>query len=195
MPLPDDYRSLLNVLATACSSYQQTTGGALAVLVGGAAAAIYTDGLFMSGDFDFVAASDDHLKAALLAAGFVEETRQGRLSGGFYHPSYPEYGVEQVSGPLFDGRSDPDRLVLIRAHAAGEIALPAVEDLIADRLAQHEVRGSHTDHSRLEQAKAMFRLAPKLDISYLKRRIEQEQGDFDLLGPIMDSHHDDPDVS
>ena len=97
----------------------------------------------------------------------MEEDRQGHLTGGFYQPDYPEYGIEQVAGPLFDGRSDCDRLVLISTPSADEIALPAIEDLIADRLAQHEVRGSHTAHSRLEQARAVFKLARKLDIPYL----------------------------
>ena len=194
MPLPDDYIAVLDALATACEHYRRATNGGRAVLVGGAAAAIYTDGLFMSGDFDFVAAEDEALKAALLASGFLEEDRRGRLAGGFYHPAYPEYGVEQVTGPLFDGRSDRDRLVLIRTSASGEIALPAIEDLIADRLAQHETRGSHTDYSRLEQARTMFRLAQKLDISYLTQRVEQEGGDLSLLGSLSDLQRHDPDV-
>jgi hypothetical protein len=186
MPLPDDYIAVLDALAGACEHYRQITGGSRAVLVGGAAAAIYTDGLFISGDFDFVAARDEALKAALLRAGFVAEDRQGHLTRGFYHPDYPEYGVEQVSGSLFEGRSDRDRLVLVSTSSAGEIALPAIEDLIADRLAQHEARGSQGDHSRLEQARAMLRLAPKLDVPYLRRRVEQEGANLSLLGPLTD---------
>lgn len=194
MPLPDDYRALLDILAAACSKYSQATSGGLAVLVGGAAAAIYTDGLFMSGDFDFVAADDAALRMAMLQAGLLAENRPGYLSRGFYHPAYPEYGVEQVTGPLFDGRADRERLVLITTAQSGEIALPAIEDLIADRLAQHEARGSLTDHSRLEQAKAMFRLAESLDILYLRKRVEQEGGDLSLLCPDVSENHE-PDVS
>ena len=56
MSLPDDYIAALERLAFAFTSYRQRTGGT-AVLVGGAATAIYTAGQFPSADFDIVAAA------------------------------------------------------------------------------------------------------------------------------------------
>ena len=40
----------------------------------------------------------------------------------------------------------------------------------------------------------MFRLAQKLDISYLTQRVEQEGGDLSLLGSLSDLQRHDPDV-
>jgi hypothetical protein len=60
------------------------------------------------------------------------------------------------------------------------IVLPAVEDLIADRLGQHEV--SQGDDAMLEQAKALFTMAKDLDATYLKRRISEEGGNPGLIG-------------
>ena len=63
----------------------------------------------MSGDLDLYTPSDAALETALRQSGFVLEERCGRLAGGFYHPDFPEYGVEAVSGQLFDGRADKSR--------------------------------------------------------------------------------------
>jgi hypothetical protein len=60
------------------------------------------------------------------------------------------------------------------------ITVAAVEDLIADRLAQHAI-ASPTDQSRLLQAIAMFRMAPEVDWPYLERRAREEGGDPALL--------------
>jgi len=178
MPLPDDYIELLDVLAKAFAIYEAKTG-IWPVLVGGAAAAIQTDGAFMSGDFDVIAGSDDAFDAALKSVGFKVDERLGRLEGGYYHPNFLRYGVEQVSGPLFDGRSDHDRLVRLVAKD-GSIVLPSIEDLIADRLGQYAV-ASVSDDSRLLQAKAMLRMAKEIDRHYLARRIVEEGGDPALL--------------
>jgi len=177
MPLPQDFEDALSTLAAACKAYRDATG-ALAVLVGGAVAAIYTAGQFMSGDFDIVAADDAQFEAAMLAAGFVREHRQGHLLIGYYHPDHPRYGFQQVSGRLFDGAADPARIVLIAVPPDGaDIAAPSYEDMIADRLAQAAV-ASPTDRSRLLQARALFRLAPALDMDYLRRRVIEEGGDL-----------------
>ena len=135
MPLPVDYVELLEVLAAAFSLYTKKSG-ATAVLVGGAATAIVTAGSFMSGDFDVVASDDDAFHDAMLATGFVPEDRVGHLSRGFYNPDFPAYGVELVSGPLFDGRADSQKLIRMTLRT-GELVLPSIEDLVADRLAQH----------------------------------------------------------
>lgn len=181
MPLPDDYLAALERLAFAFTSYRERTGGT-AVLVGGAAAAIYTAGQFPSADFDVVAAGNREFEAAMAEHGFQREDRAGHLLIGFYHPDHPGYGFQQVSGALFDGRSDQTRLFRVAVTAPGEITLPPIEDMIADRLGQHAV-ASPTDTSRLQQAQALFLLAETLDKDYMLNRIVAEGGDPALLGP------------
>lgn len=81
MALPEDFIQALRKLAEACGTYRRSTGSR-AILVGGAAAAIYTAGQFMSGDFDLVASDDAGLDAAMISAGFVREDRAGQLLVG-----------------------------------------------------------------------------------------------------------------
>lgn len=72
---------------------------------------------------------------------------------------------------------------MTECHAKDDaILLPAIEDMIADRLAQHSA-GNAFDTSGLEQARALFRLADGLDIAYLSKRIRDEGGDLGLLEP------------
>lgn len=180
MPLPDGYIAALALLGRVFRAYQARTGHS-AVLVGGAATAIYTAGMFPSGDFDVVAGSTSAFDEVMFEHGFVREDRAGHLLVGFYHPDHPGYGFQQVTGPLFDGRSDRGRLVRFAVTADSAVVLPAVEDLIADRLGQHAV-ASKTDDSRLRQARELFNLADDLDRAYLLRRIRDEGGDPALLG-------------
>lgn len=105
----------------------------------------------------------------------------GRLLGGWYHPDFPAYGVEQVTGPLFDGLADQSRLLRLTVREGAAITLPAIEDLIADRLGQQAVAGA-SDTAMLEQARLMFTLAKELDCTYLARRIVEEGGDPSLIG-------------
>ncbi len=161
----------------------RTPRGSTPVLVGGAAVVILTAGTFFSGDFDFVHSDDQALSRALLDRGFVEERRPGMLRVGWYHPGHPGFGFQQVSGPLFDGRSDPARHLTLGLPGGGEVRLPAVEDLIADRLGQQAV-ASPTDRSRLDQARVMLALAEGVDPVYLRRRVLEESGDPELLGGI-----------
>jgi hypothetical protein len=85
-----------------------------------------------------------------------------------------------VSGDLFDGLADRGRLVHLSVTPHGHITLPAIEDLIADRLGQHAIAGP-TDDSRLRQAGSLFRLGQAIDLEYLQRRIAEEGGDLALL--------------
>jgi hypothetical protein len=179
MALPEGYLTVLERLGRVFGAYHQHTGDR-AVLVGGAATVIYTAGTFLSADFDIVASASDAFDVALIAEGFRREERTGHLMVGFYHPDHPEYGFQQVSGQLFDGRSDRDRLVILPTSGGGAITLPSIEDLIADRLGRHAI-ASKTDDSRLQQAVWLFRLADQIDRDYLLKRIMEEGGDPDLL--------------
>lgn len=180
MTLPDDFWDALDLLGEACKLYHQRTGST-AVLVGGAAAAVLTDGEFMSADFDVVAVRDREFEAILLTLGFRPEDRAGYLLVGYYHPSHPRYGFQLVSGQLFDGKADFNKLLKLQITSRSEVILPSVEDMIADRLGQHAV-ASASDTSRLEQAKALFALAQDVEPSYLTQRIREEGGDPALIG-------------
>ena len=178
--LPASFVAALSTLARACEAYREATGNH-AVLVGGAATAIYTAGDFMSGDFDIVAADDVALDGAMRREGFLPEDRAGFLHIGYYHPDHPEYGFQPVSGRLFDGLADLARIAVIIVGRDGPgIALPSVEDMIADRLGQAMV-SSPGDPSRLMQARQLYRLAALLDMAYLERRVREEGGDLDVL--------------
>lgn len=179
MAFPTDYVSLLERLAEAFTRYEAETGIA-PMLVGGAATAILTAGAFMSGDFDIVAGNDEAFARAMEAAGFQIDARTGKLLGGFYHPAFPEYGVELVSGPAFDGRADWTRVLKPVFRGYNSLTLPAFEDLIADRLGQHAVAGPGDD-SRLLQAQLLLAMAKSVDMDYLERRVMEEGGDLDLL--------------
>jgi len=179
MSLPDDYLAVLEHLGRACAAYKRATS-IDPILVGGAATALQTSGAFMSADFDIVAAEDETFAESMTAAGFVAEGGVGHLAGGFYHPDHPHYTVEQVSGSLFDGLSDHTRLIRLVIEEGVEIVIPAVEDLIADRLGQHAI-ASRGDASRLLQAKALFIMGGDLDRRYLHRRIIEEGGDPALI--------------
>jgi len=87
-------------------------------------------------------------------------------------------------GIIFDGRGEKSRCLKLTVYNDAAIALPAIEDMIADRLAQHEVAGGDT--SMLQQAKALYALASDLDIDYLYRRIVEEAGNPVLLGLSKD---------
>ena len=179
MAFPPDYIPLLEILADAFTRYEMETGVA-PVLVGGAATAILTAGAFMSGDFDVVAGNDEAFARAMTAAGFQEEERLGRLLGGFYHPDFPEYGIELVSGQLFDGRTDRQRVLQPVFRNNHSLTLPPFEDLIADRLGQHAIAPS-TDDSRLRQAQMLLTMAKSIDLHYLEKRVHDEGGELRLL--------------
>lgn len=109
----------------------------------------------------------------------------GKLRIGFYHPEHPGYGFQQVSGALMDGRADRRRLFRVRLASASAVILPAVEDLIADRLAQFSV-ASPGDRSRLLQARALLAMLERPDWAYLCKRVAEEGGDMAVLtsGPL-----------
>ncbi len=136
--MPDGYLEALQRLALALADYHARTGDD-AVLVGGAAVTLYTAGWFPSGDFDLVAASTTVFDAVMAGQGFRPEDRPGRLRIGYHHPDHPGFGFQQVSGPLFDGRAEARRLVRMEVSLTGRVTLPAIEDLIADRLGQHAI--------------------------------------------------------
>jgi hypothetical protein len=137
--------------------------------------------MIASGDFDVIAAADDIFDDVMQDYGFRREDRARHLLVGWYHPEVPTIGVQLVSGRLFEGRTDPQRIALLPVEDAGTIALAPIEDLIADRLGQYAGSGRR-DSEMLEQARLLLQLAGTIDKEYLVRRVREEDGDPGLLG-------------
>jgi hypothetical protein len=180
MTIEASYLAALGTLCRAFAAYQKHVGHP-AVLVGGAAVTIYTAGAFQSGDFDIVATDDEAFEYCLLAEGFLKESRAGYLQIGYHHNGHPQFGFQIVSGRLFDGLSDRDRLVRCLEGPFAGLVIPSVEDLIADRLGQHEAYAK-SDTSRLRQARLLLELTEAIDSTYLWRRTKDEGGNFKNLG-------------
>ena len=178
--LPPDYWTALELLAKASSHYFNVTGRRV-VIVGGAAVTFYTQGEVLSGDFDIVA--DIDFERFLLAEGFQRDEGPGQFLGGYHHPDVPRLGFEFVSGSLFDGRSDADKLLVVAVSKDAEVVFPAVEDLIADRLGQYAASRNRSEAMR-SQAHLMFVLAAECDRDYLRRRIVEETGDPAVIGLV-----------
>ena len=66
----------------------------------------WTGGAFHSADFDLIVAAEERFHEILLQYGFCPEDRAGKLKVGYYHPDYPQFGWQLVTGPMFDGRAD-----------------------------------------------------------------------------------------
>jgi hypothetical protein len=177
--LSSDFLEVLQRLADASERLSRQTG-ACAVLVGGAAVELYTGGAYRTGDFDVYVSDVSEFQGALKAAGFVQEDQPRYLKNFWYLPRVSRYGVQLVSGQLFDGRCERLRLLMVTTESGTPLALPPVEDLIADRLGQHAV-SSPTDDSMLQQARLLLLLAEKIDWDYLSRRVRDEGGDISLL--------------
>lgn len=173
------YSSALGALARVVGEYHEQSDGSRAWLVGGAAVVIYTQGSFHSADYDIVAVGDDLLAEIFERHGFRKEDRKGHLHRGWYHPDHPGFGWEIVGTTLYDGHSDVTRETRLKFEPDGEIVLPPIEDVIADRLAQYA--GNPTHDELLHQARALKLLAPELDMEYLNKRVAAEGGDVALL--------------
>ena len=75
---------------------------------------------------DLVAVDDVQFDTAMRSAGFVREHRDGQLLVGYYHPAHPGYGFQQVSGRLFDGATDPAKLMVVVVAPDGSISSTSV---------------------------------------------------------------------
>lgn len=162
-----EYIEALDLIARASDRVVEM-GGMRPIVVGGAAVEFYTGGAIASGDFDLVAIRDDLLAHALAEQGFKRPTIG--LLRGWVHPGLL-IGVECVGDVLMDGKADRQkcRLVDVSGHRA---EFTPLEDIIADRMAQHEADPMRDDMKG--QAVAIYRLADELDRDYLEKRIRDE---------------------
>lgn len=140
------------------------------ILVGGGAVEAYTMSAVTTGDFDMVTARQTEFGDELLKLGFVRPKGTGHVAAGWLHPELM-LGFEVVASTLLDGAADLHRVVTIDFGEDGQIAVIALEDIIADRVAQY-ASGSADD--MLAQARRLFDLHPDADRSYMERRIRHE---------------------
>jgi hypothetical protein len=152
------------------------------VLVGGAAVEIYSNSAINTGDFDIVTGRQAEFEEELQRLGFVRPSGANTATRGWVHPDLG-LGFEIVSGALFDGMADRERLRLIDLGEDGEAAIISVEDMIADRVGQY---ASGTAPDMLEQARRLFILHADADRVYMEQRIRHESageyGVADLKG-------------
>jgi hypothetical protein len=173
--LPAGFSEVLKLIAEA-GRRLRAEGSGEPVLVGGAAVEIYTGGAIASRDFDLTVVDQEKLEAELIELGFERDNRSGSQRG-LWHPKYG-YGLEVVADVPFEGKSDAKSRVRYDT-GLGSIVIVAVEDLIADRIAQFDSvpRG---DQSRLNQAIALYVGAERINEPYLSRRIKEEAHGRDL---------------
>lgn len=147
------------------------------ILVGGAAVELYSNSAVTTGDFDVVTPRQEEFEQELLRLGFAKPIGPGHTALGWVHPTL-RLGFETVSGSLYDGMADRDRVVLIDLGDDGEAAIVSVEDMIADRIGQY---ASGTAPEMLGQARGLFTLHPDVDRDYMDKRIRHESaGDHGL---------------
>jgi hypothetical protein len=148
------------------------------VLVGGAAAELWSTSAVTTGDFDLCTPVQHELEEEMQRFGFVRPSGAGKMLKGWIHPEL-KLGFEIVADVPMDGNVDVAHIRLVQP--VGERALfrvISVEDLIADRMGQY---ASGTAPDRLDQARLLLALHPDADLDYLNRRIREESsGDFGI---------------
>lgn len=106
-------------------------GGVETVLVGGAVVAIYTDGLYQSGDLDMVPDEFERERIVEVLAGIGFEARAGRYFG---HPECGHLLVEFPKGPVELGEEFP--VTPAEVLVSGQVLkILSPTDCVKDRLA------------------------------------------------------------
>ena len=147
------------------------------VLVGGGAVELYSGSAINTGDFDVVTGRQDAFEAALAAEGFTRPIGPGHTPLGWIRPDL-QLGFEVVSTTLLDGRAERGRVRLFAVEEAGDIAVIALEDIIADRMGQY---ASGSAPEMRDQARTLLALYPDADLGYLDARVRAETaGDYGI---------------
>ncbi|GAB3454607.1 hypothetical protein [Insolitispirillum peregrinum] len=179
-PYRPEFVDALTALAKACREVEQA-GYGCPILVGGAAIEFYVGSSMASGDFDLITSMSQPLRKALERQGFKPS-----LSNPFSAMIHEQSGiaVEAVSGMLFDGRADKERLLTVDLRV-GKLVIPPIEDMIADRMGQ-DASAPRGVPAMKEQAIALYRLAEQLDLSYLDQRIRVGSVNTHTLQTLQD---------
>jgi hypothetical protein len=176
-PYRPEFEAALRLFARASEAMHER-GFQRPILVGGAAAELYSLSAVTTGDFDICTLRQAELEEELVKLGFVRPSGAGQMLKGWVHPDL-KLGFEVVAEVPMDGSVDAAHVRLV--EPIGETALfrvISVEDLIADRMGQY-ASGSAPD--RGEQARLLLALNPDADRDYLERRIREESmGDYGI---------------
>lgn len=172
-----EFLAALRLFAQASEGMHQR-GFQRPILVGGAAAELYSLSAVNTGDFDICTIRQSELEEELRQLGFVRPSGSGAMLKGLAHPDL-RLGFEIVAEVPMDGNVDAAHVRLVEPIGGGALfRVISVEDLIADRMGQF-ASGSAPD--RREQARLLLGLHPGVDRAYLERRIRQESmGDYGL---------------
>ena len=163
-------------LFAAVSEAMHQRGLSRPVLVGGAAAELYSTSALTTGDFDICTFRQTELEEELQRLGFVRPSGKGTMVKGWVHPEL-KLGFEVVAEVPMDGNVDAAHIRMVQPIGGSALfRVISVEDLIADRMGQY---ASGTARDRLDQAKVLLALHPDADLVYLERRIREESmGDY-----------------
>jgi hypothetical protein len=137
------------------------------VLVGGAVAAIYSEGIYTSGDLDFIVtsfiSSKSKIEHAMLGIGFKREGRH------WVHPDCKHLYVEFCNPPLAIGEDHSIKPVTVVKNGI-EIFILSPTDCVKDRLASY----IHWNAREcLDQALYVARANP-INMSEIKRWLLRE---------------------
>ena len=132
-------------------------------VVGGQAIEIYTGGRFTTGDIDLVVSDREKAIRLLKRLGFKP---QGRV----WINEKLDMVVDVLSGPLTGSK---ERTRVFRIDDT-QVHLPAVEDLIIERLVSAKYWGG-TAQTDLEQALALLTIFKDIDTEYLAKRAEEQR--------------------
>ena len=125
-----EFAAALEIFA-AVSEHMDAQGIRPPILVGGAAAELYSGSTLATGDFDVIA-RQDAFEAALRSHGFVRPSGPGMLTRGWIHPDL-QLGFEIVGSTLLDGLADRAR-ALSGQLAGGMTRVGAAEKAAIARL-------------------------------------------------------------
>jgi hypothetical protein len=164
-----EFEAALRAFARA-SEAMKRKGFEAPVLVGGAAAELYSGSAITTGDFDVVTGRQAEFEEELRAQGFTRPAGPGHTPLGWVHPDL-KLGFEVVSGALLDGLADRERVRLFDLGEDGYAAVISVEDMIADRMGQYASRAAP---EMLRQARTLFSLSPDVEMAYMECRIREE---------------------
>jgi hypothetical protein len=170
-PYRPEFEAALRLFARV-SEAMKARGFRAPVLVGGAAVEIYSLSTINTGDFDISTGAQDVFEEELRRVGFIRPSGVGMATRGWIHPEL-KLGFEVVSSTLLDGMADREKVELLDFAPDGEVAVLAVEDIIADRMGQF---ASGTAHEMREQAQKLFILHNEADLDYMDQRIRYESG-------------------
>ena len=138
------------------------------VVVGGEAVELYTQGSYTTGDID--------IKSPRAATESILREWGFRKKGRTWFNKEMDIYVDWVGASLDEGEEAENRIATVKIGAGLEIRVISIEDLVIDRL---NAAKWWEDVDSLTWARVLLgvkrRLGEKVDVSYLRRRANEEE--------------------